>query len=166
MADHCTIVPQYTGGVLTANCVSCPEVPAVTAVPARTVVDLNYGWNASARSIVTLNGDCYTQFSQPPCLGTVCGLTDARTSNAPNTVAHGFYIFREAGREFWAVSERGVLMTAPVARDPTTDVFRIERVGTTVRYLHNGRLIYTSLISRVGPLFVVACLYAADDEVL
>lgn len=162
----CTVTPHYAGGVITGYCQDCPEVPAIAAVPAQTITDPRLGWNASAHSAVTREGNCYAQFSVPAHVkGVVVGFANQHRSSLPRDVDHAFYVFQAAGAEWWQVLERGVAKTAPVRRAPATDVFRLERRGSTVRYFFGGRALYTSSLASQGALQVVACLYSADDGV-
>lgn len=162
----CTITPQYTNGVQSATCVDCPEIPAVAAVPAQTIVDPQPGWNASARSVLSISGDAYTQFTVPAgVVGVVCGLSNAHRNSSPGTVTHGFFVYQEGGKQYWRVIESGVYQTAAVLRAPATDVFRVERRSGVVRYFFNGRVYYTSATPLQGDAIVVACMYSAEDGV-
>lgn len=160
MTHACTV--QIIGN---QSCIVCPEVPFVAAVPARTLVDNNYGWNASAISYQRHAGDCYTEFSMPDGIGTVVGLAPERRSSDPRDVPHAIYAYESAGRDWWVVSEAGVPKTTPVARVPATDTFRIERRNGAVRYFHNNRQVYVSATPQFASLVVVACMYAAGDGV-
>lgn len=147
-------------------CVVCPEIPAVTAVPSQTIVDPRLGWNASAHSARSLAGDVYTQFTIPAnVVGVVCGLAPQHLDSRPVNVPFAIYVYSAAGRSYWRVFEGGVAKTAPVERASATDVFRIERRGSTVRYFFNGKTAYVSAAPSIGALVVVACMYAAQDGV-
>jgi hypothetical protein len=162
----CVLTTEYSGGGFIAGfCVDCPEVPAITAVPAVVVNDPLYGWNSGAYSQQTLDGDIYAQFNLPACVGTVVGFAPTRRSTDPVDIDYGFYCYKAAGREVWVVMERGVAKTNPVTRDPATDVFRIERRNGVVRYFFDGRTVYVSATPSIGAQVVVACMYAAQDGV-
>lgn len=168
-------VPQYdsagniTGYVNTpvSICYDCPALPEIQAVPERTLVDPRLGWNSGATSVDVFAGDCVTEFAIPEhAAGVVCGLASTFKSTNPKDVDHGFFVFQEAGRELWCIVERGVKVSAPVVRVPDTDLFRIERRGTTVRYFFNSRQVQVSALPAPGERRVVACLYSANDGVL
>lgn len=161
----CTKTTQYdANGFFVQACLDCPEVAAVPAVPAQTIVDRQLGWNSGARSGVSIIGDCYTQFTVPAhAVGVVCGLAPARNGTDPANVPHAFYVYQDAGRELWCVVEGGIPKTAPVARGD--DLFRIERRAGVVRYFVNNRRVYVSAAPARAPLMVVACLYAAFDGI-
>ena len=150
---------------LKSICYDYPAVEEIAATSEQTITDNQYGWNSSAHSVVSHAGDLYTQFDVPACIGVVCGLAPAHKGSDPRDVDHAFYCYKSAGKEVWVVQERGVAKTAPVVRDPDTDVFRIERRGSTVRYFFNGKTKYVSTLPRSGCQVVVACMYAAQDGV-
>ena len=147
------------------NCVTCPAITAVAAVPTQVVYSPRIGWDASAYSAVRRSGPVYTEFQLSACVGTVVGLANARASNDPRSVPHGFYCYQNSGREFWSVAENGVEKTTPVVRVPGTDLFRIERRGELVTYFHNNTRVYVSTLPSIGQVVVVACLYASGDGV-
>lgn len=147
------------------SCVVCPEQPYIAPTPEQRIIDPRYGWNASAYSVERREGDCYTQFSMPPCMAAAVGFAASRLSSDPRDIPHAFYIYRNAGAEYWVVLEAGVPITAPVLRVPETDEFRIERRGSTVTYFHNGKTKHVSAVPTAVPLVVVGCMYAAEDGV-
>lgn len=157
-------VPVIVGG---QNCVSCPEVIAVAGVPEQIINDPRVGWNTSAYSRALLPGPCYTQFSMPAGIyGCAVGVTTARTSNDPRRLPHAIFVLQEAGVQWWTVYEMGVEKIPRERRFPETDLFRIERRGTQITYLHNGRRVYESTQPAAPEgLCVVACMYAAPDGV-
>lgn len=156
---------EYVYSDVASICYTCPFDPAQPAVPQQVSYDYQLGWNSSAYSVQARSDDCFTEFSVPSSVGVVCGFAPHRASNHPNDIPHGFYCYKNAGREYWVVVERGVSMTSPVVRDPGTDVFRIERRRGEVRFFHNGKTQYVSTVPAVGTLRVVACMYSALDGV-
>lgn len=161
----CTLTPQYTGSLITGYCVDCPEVPAQAAVPEITTIDYQLGWNSSAYSVASHAGNCYTEFTVPAgSIGVVCGFAPSRIDNHPRNVNYAFYIYSEAGKEYWVIMEGGVNKTTPVVRT-TTDKFRIERRGDKVTYFFKDKVYYTSLTRTTATLVVVACMYSANDGV-
>lgn len=160
MAVTCTIVDEPT-----QVCVSCPEQPAVTAVPVQTLTDPRLGWNASARSVVELSGDCYAAFAAPQVIGVVIGFAPEYIPADPASVRHGFYLFQRSGRDVYQVIERGIVQTAYGTRNIGVDHYRIERLGTQVQYKVNNVVVHTSAVPSSGTIMVVACMYAAPDGV-
>lgn len=149
-----------------ATCISCPEMPAIPSTPTVVNRDPQHGWNSSARSSATHSGDCYTEFSAPPAAGLVCGFAKDYLPPDPITVTHGFYLFQRNGRSMYQIIERGTArLAAPVTRDPANDRYRIERIGTDVRYLVNDVEVYQSARASNGALMVAAFMYAAGDGV-
>lgn len=147
------------------RCVSCPEVPAITAVPAQTIVETIYGWNGSAHSVAQLGSDVFTEFTAAASVGVVCGLAPEHVSSDPRDVPYGFYCYQDSGRFLWAVAESGQPVTTPAAWVPDVDVFRIERRGGTVSYFVNSRRGHVSAVGSLAPLRVVCCMYASGDGV-
>lgn len=154
----------YSG--LLKRCYDVPAVSAIASIPPVVHYDNQYGWNSSAISVAHRTGDVYTQFTLPADVtGVVCGLATERKSNDPRDIPHAFYVYQQAGRQYWRVTENGVGVTDPVEAAPDTDLFRIERRADTVSYFFNRKRIYVSTKPSVLPLRVVACMYAAGDGV-
>lgn len=160
MTDVCSI--ETIGGL---TCVVCPEVAEVPAVPEQIVYSPRAGWDSSAHSILRHDGAVYTKFIAFG-VGVVCGFANEHRSSDPRGVQHGFYSFRQAGANWWAVIESGVQKTTPVIHSPFGTEFRIERrIGGGVVYFVNNRAVYDSVTPSTGSLIVVACLYASGDKV-
>lgn len=122
----------------------------------------NQGWNAGARSIQTLPGSGYVQFSASRAVGVVVGLSNDLSSAVDyRTMTHALY-FSSLGA---AVLENGVQVVGPTAYT-TTDVFRIARYGTRVEYLKNGSVFWNSSARSYGIVTLDASLYSAGDSVL
>lgn len=158
MANTCT--PQVING---QSCVVCTGQPYVAPVPARTETDPQLGWNASAYSRARHAGDCFTQFYVPDCVGMVLGLASERSSHSPSGVAHGFYVFRSAGKTYYQVQEAGQAKTARAAHVPAVTKYRIERRGTAVWYFVDDKRVHVSSTPSRGSVVVVACMYSAGD---
>lgn len=156
---------DYVYSGLEEACYACPAVAAQPAVEPQTVVDPQYGWNSSAYSRTAHAGDCYVEYTAPFATGVVCGLAPERRSNHPRDIPHGFYCYKDGGRNMWAVIEAGVTKTTPAVRAAEIDVFRIERRRGGVRYFLNGAQVYASETPATTSLVVVACMYAAGDGV-
>jgi hypothetical protein len=160
LGDACTMVFEPT-----RMCVSCPELPFIQAVPARTVVDPRLGWNSSARSAVELDGDCYVSFSAPQVVGLVIGFATQYQPTDPVSIRHGFYMLQRSGRDVYHIIERGIVQTVSADRDVDIDRYRVERVGEQVQYKVNGTVVHSSTVPSRGQIMVVACMYAASDGV-
>lgn len=155
--------PVVVGG---QNCIQCPEVLAVTAVPGRTITDRNLGWNASAYSVSDIAGDVYTEFSVPANVtGVFCGFADRRVDDNPANIPFAFYVYQSGGQQLWSIYELGVQQTSPVVRVPATDLFRIERRSGAITYFFNNRRYYASAGTILSDLVVLTCMYAAGDGV-
>lgn len=159
MVDVCAI--EEIDGL---SCIVCPAVPTIPAVPEQRIYSPRAGWDASAHSIKRLDGRVYTQFIAVG-IGTVVGFANEHRSSDPRGVQHGFYSYREAGANRWAVIESGVVKTTPVIHSFLGTTFRIERSRGKVTYLVNNRVVYVSTILSTGSLIVVACLFASGDTV-
>lgn len=146
-------------------CLVCPAIAPVTAVPESTLTERLLGWNGSARSVTSIAGDCYTEFTLPAgTIGAVVGLATTAATH-PRDIGHAFYIYQDSGAEFWNVVEDGVPVRTRVVRAPTTDLFRIERRAGAVSFFLSGTLVYRSTTPSWGEAFVAACLYASGDGV-
>lgn len=161
----CVSTTQYSGGYISGVCIVCPAMPEIIAVPDQTIIDNRPGWNASAISTQQHSNNLYTEFTVLPSIGTAVGLSPIRFNDDPRSLLHAIYCYREEGLERWVVYESGVAKTAPIARAPTTDLFRIERRGTQMTYFFNNQRYYVSTLPSTGPLIVVATMYLAGDGV-
>ena len=137
-----------------------PAVPPVEGVPAQPA-DYFLGWNAGARSVLTLVGGGYYQFSMPTgVIGAVTGLTDSDSGTTYTTIKYGIYFSDTQFR----VIESGKFKTRP-AEYAYGDVFKVLRSGGVVTYHQNASLLYTSLRGSIGTLFADASEYAGLDHI-
>lgn len=138
-----------------------PAVAGVQGQAAYTAVDNKVGWNAGARSITALTGDCYAEFVLPLTpIGIVCGFANADTSTLPGDVTHGIYAH---GSDI-DIMERGqVIATSPVPPDEAP-LIRIVRVDSVVTY-YVGDWVMRSPTQSGGVVFLDAALYSAGDFV-
>ena len=138
-----------------------PEQREVKGAPARLVVSLEPGWNASASSRQRLFGDFVFSFDVCPYpVGVVIGIAPANNDTLFTTAEHAFYL---RGGEI-SVLESG----AVVASCPLSPVDRprlsISRVGQAVVYSADGWA-YVSQNASVGDKVGDALLYSAGDYV-
>jgi hypothetical protein len=111
-------------------------------------------WNAGASSVQRLAGDGHLEI--------VASETNkdrkigfGATHNVDGSqIAHGFAL----GLTGYYVAESGLTPFGPFSY-ATGDVFRVSRVGTTVRYYKNGELVYTSAASSSGNVLVSSSLF-------
>lgn len=121
----------------------------------------NPSWTAGARSIVSLPGDGWFEFTVGSVVGVVAGLNDSDESLGYLDIDHAFYI--EASSCF--VIENGEQKTIKQFRSGET-VFRIFRIGETVQYYIDGVLFYISEKPSSGTVFLDASMYYYGDEIL
>lgn len=144
--------------------VNIPGVPASPGVPQVEVVDYNYGWNASARSIEVLPSNGYVEFVVPrSTVGIVVGLAKSDATTLHNEIVAGM----KFGSGSAAVIESGVvnefgLYPPDYAND---DVWQIKREGGWITYNRNGSAFYGTA-DPGGVMFLKANLFAGGDAVL
>jgi hypothetical protein len=85
----------------------------------------------------------------------VFGLASYNTTTAFEDIDYGFQM---RSRKTFRVVENG-LVKASFGTFTTTDIFRIERNGTTITYLYNGAVVYTSTVPSTGDLYADASLF-------
>jgi hypothetical protein len=119
------------------------------------------GWNSGARSISSIKGDGGASWTVGQSIGIVCGLNDADESTGFTEIDHAFYI--ESSK--YGIIESGAFK-ASASSFPEGAVFRIERLGGTVRYYVDGSLVYTSLNPSEGEVFVDCSLYFYLDSII
>jgi hypothetical protein len=113
-------------------------------------------WNAGATSVQTLSGDGYVEFtSAETTTAKMAGLSNGNSSTNYTDIDFGFYLM--AGG-FVRIYEAGVFR-AQVGNYAAGDVFRVEVVGSQVRYSVRGTLVYTSTVSPTFPLLLDTALY-------
>lgn len=107
-------------------------------------------WNAGASSIETIAGDGYVESTaSSAATDKIFGLSSDDPDAVWNTVEYGIHLDNggTAAPLQNGVYQAGVAYVAG-------DVFRVERVGTTITYKKNGVTFYTSLIASSGPLLI------------
>lgn len=138
-----------------------PARPEVKGEPARLVVSLEPGWNASACSRQRLVGDFV--FSFDVCLhpiGVVIGVAPANQDTLFATAEHAFYL---RGEQI-SVLERGeIVANCPFSASDGVRL-SISRVGQVVVYSADGWA-YVSLNASIGDKVGDALLYSAGDYV-
>jgi hypothetical protein len=147
------------------DCLVCPEIDPVAAVPPKAVVSPNFGWNAGARSVTALDGDLHAKFTMGGSEnGVIIGLHDAASTLPPVSpafITHGWYFFNLRGG-YAARYESGAQVGDPVAYN-ASDEFEIRRVDGVVSYVLNGTTVAISAHRSNGRVRMMTCLYAAGD---
>lgn len=113
-------------------------------------------FDAGASTVETLDGDGFIEFTVPDttkdrALG--FGYDDANLNYTD--IDYAWYL--TGGGQVY-VRYNGAIVFGPVAY-AANDVFRVERVGSTVRFYQNGELRHTSATASVGALRVDSSLY-------
>ena len=137
-----------------------PAQPPVAARPPSVTQDFNLGWNSGARSVKTIAGSGFAEFTVPQSVGVVIGFNSDDLGTSYVEITHGLYF---AGRTF-RVYESGVEKFYG-GTFATSDVFRISREGKKVRYLRNGTEFYTSSTPSEGVVFLDTSMYSGGDTV-
>lgn len=122
------------------------------------------GWgNSGAASDKTYNGDFGLEFSVSETnTYRMLGLSDTNVNANYNTIDYGIYPIANGT---WRVYENGAYRGS-FGTYQSGDIFRINRNGTTVTYLKNGVVAYTSTISSTGPLLADAALNSYGSNIL
>lgn len=140
----CRVHPSHHHGVGYDDGALVVVQPNGTPAPVNDVAIYNLGWNAGACSINTLFGDGHAQFSVTAgTQGAVVGFDGLSPTYDYTEVQFGLY-FRNGT---FSVIESGVQKGAP-AVSATSDVFTIQRTGTTIRYNTSMRVTATEAATR------------------
>ena len=118
-------------------------------------------WSAGARSVAEFSGDCRFSFGVPASVGgVVAGLNSLNVSSQPEEIQHGFMF---TGGTYYVI-ESGIRRTADAAIAGQS--FSVSRVSGQVSYLVDGAVIYTSLTTSTGTVFLDVSLLVAGDEII
>ena len=121
------------------------------------------GWNAGASTTSPISGDGAVEFTATTTSHNfMVGLSDQDTSASYNTIDYGLYLRFDPGVYIY---ENGVLV-ATLGSYQVGDVFRVERVGSSVVYKQNGVVIYTSSVASSGDLIADSSFYTVGDQVV
>lgn len=125
------------------------------------------GYNAGAVSQQSFAGDGYVEWvnTAPGAAFPYCGLSVGDTDQTQTDVDFAAGIFDVATPTFYAI-ENGVIVHGPItASVGISDVVRIEREGTTIRYYMAGTLMHTSAKTSTGTLLVDSALATVGNEI-
>lgn len=138
-----------------------PEQPAVQGSPARLVVSLEPGWNASASSRLRLAGDFVFSFDVcPHPIGVVIGIASPNSDTRFDTAEHAYYL---RGDQVNVIERGEVVASCPFSPGDRLRL-NISRVGQAVVYSTEGWF-YVSGLASVGDKVGDALLYSAGDYV-
>lgn len=122
------------------------------------------GWNAGAISAKTLRGDGYVEFTvQGPSGYRMCGLGVGNTDAGYADIDFGVTPY-VSNPDYLKVWESGTNMYNS-GLTANSDIIRVARVGTTIRYYLNGTLFYTSGATSTGDLVVDCSINTPGCEI-
>lgn len=141
------------------GCETLPDLDAVRPLA-------NNGWaNEEIRGKHAFVGDVEMSYVVSAPDGTnrslqMIGLDSNPGQNAGITVDHAFYVYKINGtRRLW-VRENNVNRIEVATGWANGDRLTIRRVGTTVKYLVNDALVYTSTVESTEPLCMDSTFYS------
>lgn len=119
-------------------------------------------YNAGANSAQSLSASGAFQVTAGAAFGPICGLSTLANTN-------GDYTAINYGIDFVSgdiiILELGIQVAINITTYVPGDIFRIEVSGTTVTYLKNGVVFYTSLVAASFPLYLAISIYQQDDTI-
>ena len=153
----------YTQWVTRSSVQCFPAVEGVEGRDQTIVVDNQPGWNAGARSLVSLSGDLVAKFTPAAgSVGVLCGLAPAGAAvGSFNAIQHG--VLLTSGSNPRIVQNGVVVATAPAPLPPGTEIV-VARSGRKVSY-QIGTWAYESTLDSTGSKAMYAVLYVAGDAV-
>lgn len=107
-------------------------------------------YDAGAVSVQTIAGDGYVE-ATASIASLARGIGFSTTDTNQNYTSIGFMWLMDGVTALYAVESGVIKYTGTYA---VNDVLRVVRTGTTVTYLKNGAVMYTSLASSTGSLMV------------
>jgi hypothetical protein len=135
--------------------------PARPAVPAQVIIDYDFGWDASARSITELPGDGFVAFDGPAtAVGVLAGIISPLVTTGYMRLPYALSFSHGAVR----VVEHGVVL-ASLGTTVAADRWVIRRLSGVVTYEKNGSVMHTSAVPSSGPIVLVAMLFSGGDFV-
>ncbi|MBS1506481.1 MAG: hypothetical protein JSS79_07545 [Bacteroidetes bacterium] len=117
------------------------------------------GWDAGAFSVQSIpaNMNGYVQFTTGESTKfKIMGLSSTDIDAGYTTINYALDV---GGDGYLYVYEGGVQKANKVATYTTSDVFRVERIGTSIVYKKNGVVLYTSTTPSSGVLYADCSLY-------
>lgn len=121
------------------------------------------GFNAGGFSKAGIEGDGYAEWTiEDPTGQVVCGLGLVDSNQGRGDVDFAIYQSGAINTQIYEVTQKAIIavVTAP------GDLLRVQRDGTTITYYHNGDLIYESLLTSTGTLFVDSSIFTVGAKVV
>lgn len=171
----CSFAYQYSQVTVTAF-VGATSLPAVGApfwrnivgcVVNGTTIQKNnpaYAWSAGASSYQVIQGDGYVAYTAP-AVGSESMLGLSLVDLNAGMASIDYAIYLDALGRVYVYESNVAKNPAPAVTYVAGDTFRVNRTGTTITYLKNGAVFYTSLTASSGPL-VVDCSIAHEGLAL
>ncbi len=115
-------------------------------------------WDTGASSLETILGDGRVSATVTPANRyQLIGLSESDPDPSFASVKYGWYTRGDSLSTL--IYELGSQKFNLGFQAAAGDILEVERVGNTIRYLRNGALVYTSLVTTVAPLLVDSALY-------
>ncbi|TLD71655.1 hypothetical protein FEM03_05820 [Phragmitibacter flavus] len=118
-------------------------------------------YDADAVSIQLIPGDGSVTFQGIPGSRLLVGLNNLNTTRAFEELEHAIFFHSTGAFEVW---EQGVFKVNLGTWNADT-VATIKRVGSTVKYLKNGQLVYTSTSSSTGTVIIDTAFYHVNSVI-
>jgi RHS repeat-associated protein len=119
-------------------------------------------WNVGLASEGTIQGDGYIEFSiETSGKFVVVGMATSNPNVGYASMEHAIYVHATNVFVFESNVNKGALSTSY----QVGDVFRIERVGSTVQYSHNGKVKYISGISSNGTVMADLAMFHSGGKI-
>lgn len=115
----------------------------------------NRGWNQDASSNVLLSGDGHFEFMSPETKRVMCGLNKIDTSSSYTDLDYAFYTVNNR----YYIYEAGKYKGIQGKYSRSEDTFSLKRSSTSMEYLVNDTIIYTSTVPLTEAVFLDCCLY-------
>ncbi|MGH7295259.1 MAG: hypothetical protein ACRELB_10010, partial [Polyangiaceae bacterium] len=120
------------------------------------------GWNAGASTTTSLSGDGFVEFTTGETnTNKMVGLTHAVTDSGYATIDFGIFLMGGGSIDIFEDGQLAVTEGSYAAGD----VLRVQVVGSTVTYLQNGAVLFTSTRGPTFPLVADASIYDAGATV-
>ncbi len=119
------------------------------------------GWDGGFATNGSFSADGYIEYTIPQTNKSVmAGLSTDNSSASFNTIDYA--IFHASANIFIyeSGSSKGLKATCQAG-----DVLKVERIGTTINYLKNGEIFYTSLTASSGSLIGDGCIYHTAGKI-
>ncbi len=122
----------------------------------------NNNWNHGFATNGSFTADGYVEYEMPQTnKALMVGLSTDNSSPSYNTIDYAIYTYSDGNVYIYeSGSSKGYKTTYQ-----TGDVFTIERIGSTINYLKNGEIFYTSLTASSGSLIGDGSIYHTSGKI-